>query len=286
MSNDRSIYLLTIYLTDEFCTAEQLLKLFRPEFHSIPILTPGPRETSLLKAFEMKPETISVPFKYLQSISSTVTEYEQRIVKKVQLEAILDQRRQPIYRLAHISCPACKIYAFVSNIYHSAVSALQISINVIRSKPAKTLITYRPVITSIQAGAVYDGLSFETAGIASIHFIRLSVSLGEIFCSMQFLLLFMLFLIEERFIPFASHHALCVIPLERISSSSLSHSDLFLVFVRAIYFTPASLSFQYLNDFRWVGIGTGDLPLTTQLEVFFLIVYSIYIRNIHTYIIY
>jgi len=201
MSNDRSIYLLAIYLTDEFCTGEQLLKLFRSEFHGIAILTPGPRETSFLKAFEMKPETISVPFQYLQSISSPVTEYEQRIVKKVQLETILDQRRQPIYRLAHISWPACKVYAFVCNIYHNAVSALQISINVIRSKPAQTLITYRPVITSMQAGAVYDGLFFETAGIASIHFIRLSVSLGEIFCSMQFLLLFMLFLIEERFIP-------------------------------------------------------------------------------------
>ena len=61
-----------------------------------------PLESAAFQTFVVKTEAFRIPVKYLDLIFCPVDEHEHRFFIKIQIEVVLDDRRKPVDRLAHI----------------------------------------------------------------------------------------------------------------------------------------------------------------------------------------
>lgn len=67
---------------------------------------------SFLQALEIQPESVAVPFQYLDTVAAPVAEYEHCLVKRVKSEAILYNGGKSVDALSHIGLTASEKNAF------------------------------------------------------------------------------------------------------------------------------------------------------------------------------
>src|SRR5690606_17508163 len=78
------------------------------------LLGRGPLEAPLLKAAIIEPKPVVIPMQDLHFVPAADTENKERRRKRIELERLAHQRRQPVNRLAHVRTAASQVAALHS----------------------------------------------------------------------------------------------------------------------------------------------------------------------------
>lgn len=79
---------------------------------------------SFFQPLKIQPESVPIPFKYLDPVTVSVAEYEQGVAERVEFETAFHDDGQTIYTFSHIGVSTRQIHALTRKFQHLRLNSI------------------------------------------------------------------------------------------------------------------------------------------------------------------